>query len=181
MLSPTVWNALTAFTGHETMDFLIAILLLFCKLILCSHLSPLSENFVDCLLYFIRFIVCLQSSLNYSSYICDFSQVRQVFFAEGPTIGPRSPTGQSVLREITGFIIGVKFRAFLEQLWCKIHWRLQSRDTNTILCDCIPVILYLFSERIRHRSWTVVWLTGIGLEGHGGRKDFFQVCSSGFS
>jgi len=30
-----------------------------------------------------------------------------------------------------------------------------------ILYDCIPVILYLYNERIQHRSTTVVWVTGV--------------------
>ena len=44
---------------------------------------------------------------------------------------------------------------------CKIHWILQARATNTISHDCIPVILFLYSERIQHRSTTVVGLTGV--------------------
>ena len=43
---------------------------------------------------------------------------------------------------------------------CKIHWILLARATNTILYDCTPVILFLYSERIQHRSTTMVWLTG---------------------
>jgi len=55
--------------------------------------------------------------------------------------------------------------------WCKVsgfhwttlmqdtvHWLLQAWATNTILYDCIPVILVLCSKRIQHRSTTVVWL-----------------------
>ena len=56
--------------------------------------------------------------------------------------------------------------------WCKVscfHWRalmqdtlniLQARATNTILNVSIPIILFLYSERIQHRSTTVVRLTG---------------------
>jgi len=51
---------------------------------------------------------------------------------------------------------GVKFHVFIGQLWCKIHWILQARATNTILYDCIPVILYFYSEGIQHKSTTVV-------------------------
>jgi len=37
---------------------------------------------------------------------------------------------------------------------------LQARATNTILNVSIPIILFLYSERIQHRSTTVVRLTG---------------------
>jgi len=33
--------------------------------------------------------------------------------------------------------------------------------TNTIWYDCIPVILYLYSKRVQHRSTTMVWLAGV--------------------
>jgi len=54
-----------------------------------------------------------------------------------------------------------KFLVFIGHFWCKIHWILQARATNTILYDCVPVILFLYSERIQHRSKTVVWVTGV--------------------
>ena len=54
---------------------------------------------------------------------------------------------------ITGFLIGVKFRVFIGQLWCKIHWILQVRATNTIVYG----LLFSYSERIQHRSTTAVW------------------------
>jgi len=55
----------------------------------------------------------------------------------------------------------VRSIVFIGQLWCRIHWILQPRVTNTILYDCIPVILFLYSERIQHGSTTEVWLTGV--------------------
>ena len=74
---------------------------------------------------------------------------------------------------ITGFLIGVKFRVFFGQLWCKIHWILQAWATNTILYDCmyITVLLFLYNERIQNRSTTVVWLTGV----QGGEPSPWQV------
>jgi len=36
-----------------------------------------------------------------------------------------------------------------------VHWILQAQATNMILYDCIPVILFLYSERIQHRSTTM--------------------------
>jgi len=36
--------------------------------------------------------------------------------AERPTIGLRPTTGHSVIREITGFLIGVKLRVYIGQL-----------------------------------------------------------------
>jgi len=80
--------------------------------------------------------------------------------AERPTIGPRPPNVHTVIR-ITGYLIGAKLWVFIGQLWYKIHWILQARATNTILNGCIPVILFLYSERIQHRSKTKVWLTGV--------------------
>jgi len=42
-----------------------------------------------------------------------------------------------------------------------LHWILQARARNTILYDCIAAILFFYSERIQHRSTTVVWLMGV--------------------
>jgi len=49
---------------------------------------------------------------------------------------------------------------FIGQLWCKMHGILPARDTNAILYDCIPVIIFFCSERIQHRPATVAWLMG---------------------
>jgi len=64
---------------------------------------------------------------------------------------------------LTGFLIGVKFRVFIGQLWCKIHWTLQARAPNTILYDCIYRLFYSCTVKeysTGARSTTAVWLTG---------------------
>ena len=67
---------------------------------------------------------------------------RPIKSTEWPIIEPRSITGSahSVIGQITGFFIGIDFRVFIGQLWCKIHCTTEARATNTILYDYIPVI-----------------------------------------
>jgi len=79
---------------------------------------------------------------------------------EQPIIGPRPPLG-TVLFVKQQFLIGVKFRSFHWTTLMQDRWILQARATNAILYDCIRVILFLYGERIQHRSTTEVWPTGV--------------------
>ena len=45
-----------------------------------------------------------------------------------------------------------RFWVFIGKFWCKIHWILQARATNAISYDFIRVMLFLYIERIQHRS-----------------------------
>jgi len=85
------------------------------------------------------------------------SVVRPIKSAERPTIRPRPNTGQCYsLNTWTSH-------------WCKVlsfHWTALMQDTLDITgagCEYdfiwwYTVIPYLHSERIQHRSTTVVWL-----------------------
>jgi len=86
-------------------------------------------------------------------------QARPTTRVAGPVKSAERPTTRhSVIGQITGFLFVTKFRVFIGQLRYKIHWVLQAWATNTILYDCIPVIILLCSKRNQRRHATVVWL-----------------------